>query len=311
MGKYIWIPIVIGSVLLVVGGAIFGVGLARSFADTKIETKTVEITEPIGDFAFDLDTSNLEFKVSDETKVVYEDKESSYHEVKVENNTLSIVQKSNRKWYKLFDFGSLHVTVYSPIFAFNNLTIKSSTGDVTIPEGYVFNNADIKLSTGNVRFKATVLESTKVEVTTGDVYLSDFNTKELTVKSSTGKINIDKMEVTNDASFQASTGKINVKDFTANNLTAKASTGKITLTNVVIANHLQLSASTGDIKLVDSDASSLDISTSTGDVDCVLLTGKIFDVDTDTGKKHVPASSGTGQCKVRTSTGDINIQIKG
>jgi hypothetical protein len=40
-----------------------------------------------------------------------------------------------------------------------------------------------------------------------------------------------------------------------------------------------------------------------------LLTGKSFNVETTTGKKEVPGTTG-GLCKIHTTTGDIIITIK-
>ena len=53
------------------------------------------------------------------------------------------------------------------------------------------------------------------------------------------------------------------------------------------------------------------IKTSTGDVEGTLLSEKIFSIHTSTGKVKVPNTNNGGTCEIKTSTGDIEIQIKG
>ena len=71
-----------------------------------------------------------------------------------------------------------------------------------------------------------------------------------------------------------------------------------------------LASSTGDVDLIDSDSDTFDIETSTGHVKGTILTTKIFDAKSDTGKVDVPLSGTGGLCKIRTSTGSIEIKIK-
>ena len=73
---------------------------------------------------------------------------------------------------------------------------------------------------------------------------------------------------------------------------------------------MNIDTDTGDVKLDACDANSIDIETDTGDVMGSLITPKIFDTDTDTGRVSVPQSSEGGFCKIRTDTGDINIEIE-
>ena len=96
----------------------------------------------------------------------------------------------------------------------------------------------------------------------------------------------------------------------------KSSTGKINLKDVVTTGNIKLKASTGDVEFEDMDCGAastciIDIKTDTGDVKGSLLSGKMFDVDSDTGRKERPEStSGAATCKVRTDTGDIKITVK-
>ena len=103
MKGLIAIPIVIGSVLLLAGGALFGVALYRGSKNSQIETKEYG-AEVLGatfnKFAIDLTIADLEFKKADAVKVVVDETKYDVHDVSVSDNTLKIVGKDTRKWYE-------------------------------------------------------------------------------------------------------------------------------------------------------------------------------------------------------------------
>jgi DUF4097 and DUF4098 domain-containing protein YvlB len=57
------------------------------------------------------------------------------------------------------------------------------------------------------------------------------------------------------------------------------------------------------------DAEEIIIHTDTGDVTGTLLTPKIFQVETDTGRVDIPESGSGGKCQIKTDTGDIQVEI--
>lgn len=314
MKPAVFIPIIIGSLLLTAGAVVFGIGLASASKNTTKVTTPYELEETITGFDIDLDTSNLEFKVStdDSKKVICNENKKNHHEVKVVDSVLTIKQIDERKWHeKLFDFSFnyMKVEVYLPSSLYNSLSIHSSTGDIVIPHDYSFNSVDIKLNTGNVSFKSNVATSINIEASTGDITISDLNTNQLTINTSTGDITANNVAVVDKAIFKASTGKIRLNNLTAANLDVNTSTGDVTLTNTVILNHINIHCSTGDVKLEDSDAKTLNIETSTGDITGTLLTEKRFFAHSHTGKVDVPETDGE-RCDINTDTGKIIIKIR-
>jgi DUF4097 and DUF4098 domain-containing protein YvlB len=107
-----------------------------------------------------------------------------------------------------------------------------------------------------------------------------------------------------------STGRANLTDVRCNNLTTSGSTGNVKLTRVLAVGMMKIRRSTGDVILDGVDAAELDIETDTGDVRGSLLSPKLFDVETDTGIRRYPSTVSGGKCKIRTSTGDIEIVIE-
>ena len=275
MKKAILIPIIIGSVLLVVGGTIFAIGVGMNNASSKVVEKEYEIDE-FNKLNIDVDTADINFQVTTDgtRKVVVKEREKQYHTVNVENDTLNIKGIDDRKWYEYafnFSWTDMKLTIYCPATDFADSVIKSSTGDINIPKEYNFTTLTAKLSTGNLKINSANINNLDVSVSTGKVTV-ETNSKDMKIRTSTGDVHLN---------------------------------------NTIIENHLDIETSTGDVKINDSDAKTINIKTSTGDVRATLLTGKTFEVETTTGSKHYPESTvGAGLCKVKTSTGNIYISIK-
>ncbi len=267
--------IVVGSALLLAGGALFAVGIANNIQNNKIVT-TEHVVTAFSKINVDISVSDLEFKVSSDNamKVVCNEKEKLPHAVEVKDDTLSIKSTDTRKWYeRLFDYtwNRTSVTVYVPSKDFVSGTIRTSVGNIVIPSDYSFSNLSVILSTGDIKLNADVKET-------------------LTVESSTGNLTIESK---------------------AKNMNLKSSVGNQTLKNVT-AEEIHAKASVGNIQFIDCDATSLiDVETSTGDVDMTLLSGKTFETHTSVGKVNVPSSTvGAPLCKIKTSTGDIRVSTK-
>ena len=312
MKKVLLIPIIIGSFLLTAGitALVFGLSTARG---NKAITNEYKV-EAYNDIKIDISVADLEFKVSEDgqRKVVCEEREKQYHTVEVAGNTLNIKSFDTRKWNERifnFNFKPLRVTIYAPSETYNNANIISSTGDVTIPNDFSFNDLKIKLSTGEIDINTNCNKAMNLEVSTGDINV-ETKTKNLNVTASTGDISIKNTEIEEKISLETSTGKINLVDVKAQNIDLISHTGNIKLDNTSALKHININGHTGDINLIDSDADTLDIETTTGDVKGTLLTTKIFNAHSSTGKVDVPDTAAGGICKIKTTTGDIVIKIK-
>ena len=63
-----------------------------------------------------------------------------------------------------------------------------------------------------------------------------------------------------------------------------------------------------DVRFEGCDAGELSVRTDTGDVTGTLLSGKVFLVQSDTGRVEVPKTVSGGRCEIATDTGDILIE---
>ena len=315
MKGLIIIPIVIGSGLLIAGGALFGVAAYKSSKNNAVEEKEYTELEAFNKFDIDLTIADLEFVKSTETKVVVAETKYDVHTVEVADNTLKVKGQDIRKWYEhLFNwnwFQKVKVTVYMPEGAYDNLKVTSATGDVVVPNDFSFASFTTKVSTGNVTSKANVTGDVTVTTSTGNIDFEGITANKMDLKASTGWIKLKDVAVTEEVKLKSSTGDFKLENVTCKSYESSSSTGDVVFNNVKVANTVTIKNDTGYVKMTASDAEELDIKTSTGDVKLELLSSKIVYVESSTGRKNVPTSTTGGLCKIKTSTGDITVKFVG
>ena len=311
MKGLIAIPIVVGSLLLIGGGALFGVAVYKSSKNSTIETKEYKDLESFNKFDIDLTIADLEFKKGDAAKVVVNETKYDTHDVSVSDGTLLIKGKDTRKWYEhIFNwnwFDKVSITVYMPEGDYDALKVKSSTGDIVVPEDFTFASFEAKASTGNITSKANVTGDITVTASTGKINFENITANRMDLKASTGDIRLKDVNVTEDIKLKTSTGDFNLENVTCKSYESSSSTGDLNFNNVKVTNTINVKNDTGHVKMIASDAEELDIKTSTGYVNLELLTSKIVYAESSTGRKNFPTSTTGGLCKIKTSTGDIKV----
>ncbi len=273
--------ILLSTILLILGIFICLVALAQCDFDfsklttSRFKTSTYQVVQDFDKISIDVNTTDIEFILSDdfECSVECREEEKIKHSVRVENKTLLIEVKDTRKWYEHIgiNFESEKITVYLPQNEYTSLIILNNTGDIDIPKDFTFGKIKIDADTSDVNCSASLLNDISIKVSTGDVTLNGSRVE-------------NKIEV-------------------------NTATGKIKLTDIKCQN-LELESNTGDIKLNECDADEISIETDTGDVFGSLISDKIFIVESDTGNIDVPETTSGGICKITTDTGDIKIEIE-
>ncbi len=143
-----------------------------------------------------------------------------------------------------------------------------------------------------------------VKCSTGAVDINkDFAFSTIEVIGSTGDVNC--YASANDIKIHISTGDIEVKGVNAKNLDLKVSTGEIEVENTTVENDISIKFSTDDASLEKVTATNLTISGGTGDIDLnkVVLTGKM-DITASTGDVHFVMCDAS-EIKVTVSTGNV------
>lgn len=327
--------IIIASLLIVVGLLLSILTIALNQfnfedLDDSLISKTYDINEEFDSIDAELNVSEFNIYLSNDgtNKALCLEKEKITFTVNVENNTL-IIKENNTEKISI-GFNKTEVSLFLNKNTYNSLNIKTDTGDIDLSDAFTFKNIIIDGDTCDISVMSKVDENLNIVVTTGDVSLYRLNTKNLTIETSTGKIDIIESFINNNANLKASTGKItlesntinndlsiklstgdaNIKYTTCNSANIKTSTGDCNLENFIASGDIIINTDTGDIELDGADAVNFYITTDTGDIEGTILSDKIFNISTNTGKKNVPETYKGGIFKVTTDTGDIIISYE-
>ena len=281
MKKATKIWLITAAALILAGGILFcGVmtGLGWDFtklSTSKYETREYDITQEFDDILILTDTADIVFLPSQEQEcrvVCYEQPDYS-HTVAVKDGILWVELTDTQAWHQSIGIhlDSPKITVYLPAGAYGALTVKTDTGDASIPKEFQFESVDISLSTGDITLQGVSVGALDLTVSTGDVILTDV---------------------------------------TCQDLRTSGNTGDLTLTHVIASGMFSIRRTTGDVTLEACDAAEISIKTNTGDVRGSLLTDKEFYVKTDTGDREYPHMTTGGKCEIITTTGDVKVEIQ-
>ncbi len=312
--------LVIATCLVVIGCIVFGGFMTMlkwdftKLSTTKYETKRYEISEDYKNLSVVTNTADIVFVPCENsnTSVVCYEQQNMKHTVAVEDGTLAIEIHDTRKWYEYIgiDFGTPKITVYIPQGEYGTLLVKSSTGDVEIPNEFKFQSMDIAEGTGNVTNCAHASGAIKIKTSTGHIRVENVSANTLDLSVSTGGISVSDVTCEGDVKIRVSTGKTILTDVECKSVISAGNTGDISLKNVIAAEQFSIERSTGDVKFDGCDAAEIFVQTDTGDVRGSLLTEKVFITQTDTGNVDVPKTVVGGKCEISTDTGDIKITLK-
>ena len=307
--------LIISLVLIVAGGVVSGLSI-KGFIEknnAKYEEVSTDVDQEFTKINIDTHVSDIYIRMSsDEScKVVCVERETTKHEVKVEDGTLKITSEDKTKFIdSLFsiDTRPVSATIYLNKTLYEDLIIVGRTGDVNVEKGFTFNTADIKVSTGDVNFTSDVTLLLNISGSTAGLLVKDVNAKDIKLKATTGDIEVKNTNVTDSLTINGQTSKIRLESIRCKELTSNNTTGDVKVKDVIVENKMTIIASTGDISLDKCDAETLYLKATTGDIKGTLLSGKTFKATTSTGKNYTSPTTG-GECEVITTTGDINIEV--
>ena len=280
----------------------------------KMQTREYALSQDFNQISIDTFTAEVTFVKTDDgtKKVVCYEEENRAHAVSVQDGALSVKAVDTRKWYEYIGI-SWHtpsVVVYLPETEYGGLQIKSSTGDVEIPQNFRFDSVEISATTADVKIGASVTNGVKIKTTTGDVCVENTSVGALDISVSTGKVAVSQVTVGGEVKINVSTGDAKLYAVTCQSLFSNGSTGDISLENVIATQAFDIERDTGGVTFTFCDAEQITVETDTGNVKGSLLSDKVFTVDTDTGRVNVPQTQTGGRCEISTDTGNIIIEIK-
>ena len=314
--------IVPAALILLVVGALIAVAamFSMKFDFTRLGTRKNETNTytPSGDFddiLISTDTAEVVFLPSEDgkLKVVCVEETGGKHIVSTLSGKLTIQAVDTRKWYENLGVNAekTSVTVYLPKKDYGVLNLGTHTGDVTVPAGFRFERVIMDAGTADIDFRAGVEGSVEIRTSTGGITLTGVQAASLDLKAGTGHIRVSESVVGGKVSAETGTGKVSFTDLNCAEAQVKTTTGNVDLVRVLASDILRVTTDTGDVDFDRSDAPEITVETDTGDVTGTLLTPKIFEADTGTGKVKLPRSEPGGYCTLKSDTGDFELTIAG
>lgn len=309
----------IAIVLILLGGILFCVAMGSlgwdfgALSTVKYETNTYDFSEEIQDIKITTATADVKVLPWEEgfVRVVCFEESKVKHQASYKDGQLTVEKDDQRKWYDYIglQFKTPSVTVYLPNEEYGLLSIKSSTGDITLDKEFTFATIDMVLSTGDVICYADADSDIRIKVSTGDVLLEGVVANSISIETSTGDVLGNEIVVEKDFTVQLTTGDSRLTAVSCGSFTSQADTGDLTLSSFAARETISILRTTGDVIFEGCDGAEITVETSTGDVRGSLLSGKNFSVSRSTGKVEIPENTEGGSCTVKTSTGDIILNL--
>ena len=240
-----------GLVICIVCLAIAGFDFTK-LGTRKMVTNTYTTEEAFTHIRVDTITADIKFLPAEDKQlqvVCYEDEKIPYR-VYVEDETLVITCKDNRKWYDYIGFGfeSATVTVYLPAGEYGDLQISSTTGDISVPEQFTFQNAKVDLTTGGTSWKAGVSQDLTIQCTTGDITIVNTLCNRLYAKTTTGSVKLNRVDAT-EIEIKTTTGDVTGTLLSGKDFATKVTTGDVYVPHDDVGGTCKVTTTTGDIHI--------------------------------------------------------------
>ncbi len=328
MSKSGIVALIIGIALTFVGAAVvFFVLLGINFDFSKLNynltdgssqsyvEKTYDITDSFDSIYIEDSRADITFVKSDSDKAYVEsfENEDVKYDVKVTGKKLSIKRNPKNDLNLLLSFESAdpYLTVYLPKNAYNELTIKAASSDITLSSEFAFASVDIDVASGDVFVESKVSESVVIDVASSEVSVSNCEAKKVKINTASGDITVNGLKNNNEVEVNTASGEIEMDDISTKKFNSSTASGEQSLKNVIAEDKMELHTGSGEIIMYDCDSKDIRINTASGDVYCELLSEKQFDTDTASGdfKISSDAYGENGQCTIKTASGDVTIEL--
>ncbi len=308
--------LLVSVVLLVTGALLMGGGIL--IGDGFNRRKTHEVTHKaegtFKEISVKTAFADIILKPSPDGSVyaICDEDETITYTLKIENEILVLKEKDSRSWYDYIGFfiGEQKVTLYLPEGAYEKLSAESGSGSVRVAnQSFSFKEASLASASGELFFSGNT-ETLSVATSSGDVLIASSAIGDLLAATASGELELKNITIKGSAVIASSSGDISLENCTGDLLTCESASGEVELSRVELSGKLKIKTSSGEITLEACDAGEILLESASGEVEASLLSEKLFDVKTGSGRLICPASVKNGNpCKVTTSSGDITILI--
>lgn len=246
----------------------------------------LKVTERIEEINIRTHSSDMEIvpEARDDVEAVLTGKGELF--LRQKGDTIEVEVK--KKWYQFFNFNNdSDVTVFLPEDFKQNLKLEVGSGNLALHAG-----------------NPLVLNDVEIQMSSGDVELSNLQTKRFEHDGSSGRLTVDQL-TTKEGRFDISSGDVILTNYSGP-LDGEMSSGEMNVQMAQLKGDVSFDLSSGDVELdlpdnanftLDTEASSGDISTSFNLKDQTVSNKKISGVHGN-GKYQVKISLSSGNARV-------------
>ena len=247
-----------GFIFLLTGNFNFNIGmrgLGVGYSDTLVESKEFDEAEEIN---IKTDVIDVFVEHSETDKIVVEiySEELQDHKIELVDNKLNVEAKTKNKVSFFFFAKSSKVVVKLPSNYDKKVFVNVETGDINVSD---FESADFDIYTRTGDIKVGKLNYIKTDSDTGDVKID--SSKTVDVKSNTGDLRVGTVDY---LTVKGRTGDVNV-DTINNKVDIQHTTGDVRIERANITEDSYITNTTGDVKISSLVGAYVESSVKTGD----------------------------------------------
>ncbi|MCC0640970.1 MULTISPECIES: DUF4097 family beta strand repeat-containing protein [unclassified Clostridioides] len=290
--------------------------------DKYITVKSESFSNKINNIDVDWISGEVRVLKSDSNKIKLIQKAPSNFsrkkiaKIKVDGNTLSIIDNSAKKFF--IGIGLPKSTVlelYLPEKLYNNINVSTTSADIY--STYLKSNmAYIESVSGNIEMYGKIDKMT-LETTSSNINIKKLDSKSVTCNSVSGKIQLSGK--TDDLKINTTSGDIDLENMDNKNLICESTSGKVNIEGKF--SNIKSETTSGDIKINSSAMlSSFKCDTTSGDIDLYIPENSGFTLDFSKVSGNLNSSfkllqdgdsyvykNGTAKMYVDTTSADLNI----
>ena len=224
----------------------------KKLQTVEYETKQYKITETVQSLSIKGSTGNVMILPTQEAaaRVVCYEKTGVSNSVSVQDGVLTIEEAETKKWYQFLSisFEKPTVTVYLPQGEYGCISIKMSTGDISL-QNLAANEVSLGLSTGDIELRGVSCHNFKAKTSTGDIELYNvLASQKMSIETSTGDVELHGCDGA-ELDITTSTGSVEGSLLSSKEFFVETSTGKVDVPKGTTGGKCTIHTSTGDVEI--------------------------------------------------------------
>ncbi len=315
---------IVAIILILFGCLIYGITVAATGADigslNTMEYKQVTHTVTDAFTSIDIDAVECDVRLvlSENGSYTVSSGESEYIRsfVEVKDGTLYVKRVDTRPWYMYFGIfimkDDYHMTVSIPDTLYEEIRIKTASGNITLDDTFSMDALHIKSSSGDILCSANPKDTCSVQTVSGEIRVQNISSGEIRLQSTSGDIEAENLTSETTVDVQSTSGEIELEGVIAAHISVSSTSGDIGAMPASAVSQMILKSVSGKIGFAIHDTGYVSAETTSGNISGVVIDGSMFyNTKTVSGSVRVPHSDKNGaECRLVTVSGNIVVQDK-